>query len=188
MNNKQTLKQAKQLIKNNRVDKALELLSETFNNSEFNNEIIQDTNNFNDYKKKERLSVISLSDANTFKNQIVAALLGLVDDIEIGKKSGSKESEVEKPAQQVINIINSKNVNTGNINTDGGDFKIGDNYGQKANQIKPYIEVDLILLLSSSTQKEFCRISNKEHKKDGEYFFQSKENQFLIGNLDGYII
>jgi len=124
MNKKQTLNQAKQLIGDNKVGRALELLSEAFNNSEYKNEIIQHTNNFNGLKKKERLSTISFSDANTFKNQIVAALLGLIDDIEKGEKPSPKENE--KSTQQVVNMINSKNVNTGNVNTDGGDFKIGD--------------------------------------------------------------
>jgi len=126
MNKKQTLSQARQFITNDKVDKALELLSEAFNNSEYNNEIIQHTNNFNGLKKKERLGSVSFNDANTFKNQIIAALLSLVDDIEKGNKPSLKENEVEKPQQQIINIINSQNVNTGNINTSGGDFKIGD--------------------------------------------------------------
>jgi len=125
MNNKQTLNQAKQLIADDKVDKALELLSEAFNNTEYNNEIIQHTNNFNGLNKKERLGAISFIDANNFKNQIVEALLGLIGIIEKGKKLSPKENEEKKPTQQVVNIFKSKNVNTGNVNTKGGDFKIG---------------------------------------------------------------
>lgn len=36
---------------------------------------------------------------------------------------------IEKIPMTMNTISNSKNVNTGNINTKGGDFRIGDNYG-----------------------------------------------------------
>ena len=36
---------------------------------------------------------------------------------------------IEKLPNKKNTIVNSKNVNTGNINTTGGDFRIGDNYG-----------------------------------------------------------
>jgi len=36
---------------------------------------------------------------------------------------------IEKLSMTKNTISNSKNVNTGNINTKGGDFRIGDNYG-----------------------------------------------------------
>jgi len=126
MNKKQTLHQVKQFIGNDKVDKALELLSEAFNNSEYSNEIIQHTNKFKGLQKKERLGSISLSEADTFKSQIVEALLELIDIIEIGKKPSPKENEVEKPTQQVVNIVNSKNVVTGDVNTNGGNFYQGD--------------------------------------------------------------
>lgn len=121
------LKQAKQLIADNQLGKALELLIKTFSDSEYSNEFIQHHSNYIDLNQKQRLSTITFSEANIFKNQIVAAILGLIDDIEKGKKSSQREDEEQKHSKHVINIIDSQNINTGTVNTGGGDFKIGDN-------------------------------------------------------------
>lgn len=42
------------------------------------------------------------------------------------KEMFEKVSTTEDGGKIINNIINSKNVNTGNVNTNGGDFKIGD--------------------------------------------------------------
>lgn len=120
------LETCRTLIGNNKVKQAINLLEENFQDGDYLAEIVLQKNKLAHLQKQERLGLLSFSEASTERNKIVHALLSLIGDIKDGNPISKEDTQKDQPTTQIINIINSKNVNTGNVTTNGGDFTIGD--------------------------------------------------------------
>lgn len=128
MNTQEILEKCTTFIGDNKIAAAIELLEENFKDSDYFSEIVQQKSKWSQLQKQERLSILSFSEASSERNRIVYALLGLIGAIKKGQTTPKEPTKDAPPTNQTINIINSKNVNTGNVNTNGGDFKIGDGH------------------------------------------------------------
>lgn len=85
-----------------------------------------------DGEEKESLAKYRKNPGNNDRKDIIVSMLKaeLADTPEAAnyiKEIFEKISKTEEGGKIVNNIIGSKNVNTGNVNTGGGDFIIGDN-------------------------------------------------------------
>lgn len=119
------LKEAKSLIAESKLDKAIALLRSRITDEDEALQLDMQSAKLSKLKKDERMGILSSSDANIQRNQITYALLSLINDLKESDLTNEPKAENQQ-APTVINIINSSNVNTGNINTGGGDVKIGD--------------------------------------------------------------
>ena len=119
------------LIAQDELDLVIKKLQTFLKGSSLLDELILQSARYNGVMKQIRLDTISFEDANLTRNKIRYALIDMLriieesaeDNPEIGKEVEKVNAEKSK---RVI-IKNSKNVNTGNVNTGGGDFHIGDN-------------------------------------------------------------
>ena len=83
---------------------------------------------FKDDKPKKALIELQANPENKEKQNIAKALIE--SSIEDNPEFETHLKELLEKLPKVENTItNSKNVNTGNVNTGGGDFRLGDNYG-----------------------------------------------------------
>lgn len=83
---------------------------------------------FKDDKPKKALLELQENPENKEKQNIAKAIIE--NSIEDNPEFENYLKEILEKLPKIENTItNSKNVNTGNINTGGGDFRIGDNYG-----------------------------------------------------------
>lgn len=81
-----------------------------------------------DNKPKKALLDLQKDPDNKEKQNIAKAIIE--NSIEDNPEFENYLKEILEKLPKIENTItNSKNVNTGNINTGGGDFRIGDNYG-----------------------------------------------------------
>ena len=83
---------------------------------------------FKDGKPKKALLELQNEPENRDKHLVAKAIIE--NSIEDNPEFEVFIKEIIETLPKIENTIsNSKNVNTGNINTGGGDFRIGDNYG-----------------------------------------------------------
>ncbi|WP_281635618.1 hypothetical protein [Flavobacterium marginilacus] len=83
---------------------------------------------FKDDKPKKALIELQENPENKEKQNIAKALIE--NSIEDNPEFEIHLKEILEKLPKIENTItNSKNVNTGNVNTGGGDFRLGDNYG-----------------------------------------------------------
>lgn len=83
---------------------------------------------FKDDKPKKALLELQENPENIEKQNIAKALIE--NSLEDNPEFQIHLKEILEKLPKVENTIaNSKNVNTGNVNTGGGDFRLGDNYG-----------------------------------------------------------
>lgn len=115
----------RQLIAFDQLDTALQQLQAVFEETPRLNEILQQSGRWNDIRQQIRLGTVSHADATLTKNQIRAALLELVAEIEErAEQSQNVHRELEKAA---VTITNSKNVVHNATISAGGNIHIGDN-------------------------------------------------------------
>ncbi len=108
-------------IQKDELPAALQQLRDLLENSPKLDEVIQQTGRFSHIRKQIRLGTVHFEDATVTRNQISAALLELVSEIE---KEGVKP-ELAAEVEKAISVVNSKNVASGTFSA-GGDIKIGD--------------------------------------------------------------
>ena len=108
-------------IQKDELSAALQQLRDLLENSPKLDEVIQQTGRFAHIRKQIRLGTVHFEDATVTRNQISAALLELVSEIE---KEGVKP-ELNAEVEKAVSIVNSKNVASGTFSA-GGDIKIGD--------------------------------------------------------------
>ncbi|MDX2067506.1 MAG: tetratricopeptide repeat protein [Haliscomenobacter sp.] len=108
-------------IQKDELSAALQQLRDLLENSPKLDEVIQQTGRFAHIRKQIRLGTVHFEDATVTRNQISAALLELVSEIE---KEGVKP-ELAGEVENAISVVNSKNVASGSFSA-GGDIKIGD--------------------------------------------------------------
>lgn len=83
---------------------------------------------YKDEKPKKVLREIQASPSDKEKQNIAKALIeNSIEDDSLNTKH--LEEIIKKLPKVETNISDSKNINTGNINTGGGNVQIGDNYG-----------------------------------------------------------
>lgn len=84
---------------------------------------------FKDDKPKKALLELQENPKNKEKQNIAKAIIE--NSIEDNPKFNNYLKELMEKLPKIENTIsNSKNVNTGNVNTGGGSFRIGDDYGK----------------------------------------------------------
>lgn len=136
----QVLNQLRELIAKNELREAIKRLQELLNGSDLLNELILHSARYNDLMKQIRMGTIISEELNIHKNKIIVALLEMINILEEkgeNNESIKKEFENFKHLASPINIINSKNVVTGNINVGHGNVHIGDNIVErKGGEIK----------------------------------------------------
>ena len=144
-------------IASDELPAALDLLRKLLAHSPLLDEALHQSGRFENIRQQIRLGTVSASDANLTQNQIRAALLDLVREIEdlggfsAGDSAGDSDGVTQShpvthagtlrdEINRAISIIDSKNVVAGSdISTGGGDVHIGDrnehthhHYGDKA--------------------------------------------------------
>ncbi|WP_432672683.1 hypothetical protein [Flavobacterium sp. SM2513] len=83
---------------------------------------------FKDEKPKKALLELKENPESQEKQNIAKAIIE--NSIQDNPEFENHLKEILEKLPKVENTIsNSKNVNTGNVNTGGGDFRLGDNYG-----------------------------------------------------------
>ncbi|AEE48012.1 NB-ARC domain-containing protein [Haliscomenobacter hydrossis] len=117
----QYLSKIRQLIADDELPAALRQLHSLLENSRKLDEVIQQSGRFTHILKQIRLGTVHFEDATVTRNQISAALLELLSEIE---KEGIKP-ELKAELKKAVSIVNSKNVASGTFSA-GGDIKIGD--------------------------------------------------------------
>ncbi|MBL7793111.1 MAG: hypothetical protein JNK77_12350 [Saprospiraceae bacterium] len=121
MPNTKYLHTIRDLIGRGQIDRAMEQLRVLLENSPHLDVIIQQQARFQAIRQQIRLGTVSHQDATLTKNQISAALLDLLQEIEEQGENPAIGAELNK----AISIINSKNVNTGEVKA-GRDVRFGD--------------------------------------------------------------
>lgn len=127
------LQQARDLIAEDRLDEVLSLLGSLLENSPQMDEVLHQSGRFAAVRKQIRLGAVSHDDAALAQNQIRAALLDLLSEIET--------RQTELPAlrdemARAVYVTNSQNVVLNSTITAGGDVHIGDKHvNQKAEKI-----------------------------------------------------
>jgi hypothetical protein len=119
----------RQLVADDRLDDALRLLRSLLENSPLLDEAIVQSARFQDIRKLIRLGTVGHAEANLTKNQIRAALLDLLREIE--ENTGNASTHPDAPALReevgkAVSIVESKNVVINSTITAGGDVHIGD--------------------------------------------------------------
>lgn len=83
---------------------------------------------FKGNEPKKALAELQNDPENESKQQVVEAIIS--NSIEDNKSNLEFLSQlISVLPKSELNIEKSNNINTGNVNTGGGDFRIGDNYG-----------------------------------------------------------
>ena len=127
-------------IASDELPAALDLLRKLLANSPLLDEALHQSGRFENIRQQIRLGTVSASDANLTQNQIRAALLDLVREIEnlggfsAGDSDGVTLSHpvthagtLRDEIERALSVIDSKNVVAGSdISTGGGDVHIGD--------------------------------------------------------------
>lgn len=122
MTHKNFLDGIRNLVANHETDKAIQQLRLLLENSPLLDEAILQSTRFQDIRKQIRHGTVSREDASLAQNQINAALLGLLREIE----AQSEEPSIREEMNKAIVILNSKNVVVGSDIKAGGDVHIGD--------------------------------------------------------------
>ncbi|MCB0854201.1 MAG: hypothetical protein KDD63_18380 [Bacteroidetes bacterium] len=117
------------LIVKDHLKEAIEKLSVLLKGSKLLDEVILQSGRYTDIMKQIRQNTVNFENASITKNQIRFALMDITRILEEERtKDPEIGDKIEKVAdrENLIQITDSKNVNTGNVNTGGGDFRIGD--------------------------------------------------------------
>ena len=117
------------LIAKDHLKEAIEKLSVLLKGSKLLDEVILQSGRYTDIMKQIRQNTVNFENASITKNQIRFALMDITRILEEERtKDPEIGAEIEKVAdrENLIQITDSKNVNTGNVNTGGGNFRIGD--------------------------------------------------------------
>lgn len=123
MNSEIYAKQLRQLIAKDDLPTAFQKLQELLEGTPLLKKALLQNARFHELTHQIHLGTITYDNASVTQNQIRASLLDIITEIENPKQY---TPEIQKEIEQaVINITNSKNVVTGNINA-GGSVTIGD--------------------------------------------------------------
>lgn len=100
-------KKIKDFIEKNEIEKAIQTIKDNLPSSKFLNELISIESRWNRIEKKERLAIVSFSEANTEKNQIVKALIDITDKSQNLKlfSNSTEFSLLQKAANSSSGII-----------------------------------------------------------------------------------
>ncbi len=115
------LERIRELIAGDELDEALQLLRKLLDNTRKLDEALHQAGRFADIRRQIRLGTVSHEDATLTKNQIRAALLDLVSEIESQGATPALKEEVER----AISIVESKNV-VADSTISGQNVHIGD--------------------------------------------------------------
>lgn len=111
MNNQKFITHIRDHIADNQLDTALQLLRDLLDNSPQLDEVIQQAGRYASIRQQIRLGTVSHADATLTENQIRQGLIDLLGEIE----TQGKDSRLLKEIGQAVSIVNSKNVNAGNV-------------------------------------------------------------------------
>lgn len=118
------------LIAADELKKAFDRLHHLLKASPLLSELVSHEGQYQETIQQVRLGTLSFQDASLSKNKIRFALMEIARQLEEGLESNpavAQAIEQNDPTGIRISIKNSKNINTGDVLTGGGDFKIGDN-------------------------------------------------------------
>jgi hypothetical protein len=130
MRSEELFKEFRYLLANDELDEVIEKLQVYVKESKLLDQIILSSARYSDVMKQIRSNTIHFEDAGVEKNKIRNALIEIIGLFEKAVKRDNtflKETEkIDLNMDEVMTINQSKNINTGNVNTGGGDFRIGD--------------------------------------------------------------
>ncbi|MCB0642350.1 MAG: carboxypeptidase regulatory-like domain-containing protein [Phaeodactylibacter sp.] len=133
----------RQLISRNELKDVIQELSRLFCSSPKLDEVILQSARYSKVKAQIRTGVVDYQQANLTENQIRAALLELISEIDEARSIDPVRSEIDRYSQS----ISGKNIVTGNIKA-GGNVNIGD---QVTNQLESrssrYLKIFLYLFV-----------------------------------------
>ncbi|MBL7805394.1 MAG: hypothetical protein JNL02_16765 [Saprospiraceae bacterium] len=130
----------RELIARDELPEALGLLRELLAHSPRLDEALHQSGRFENIRRQIRLGTVSPADANLTQNQIRAALLDMVREIETQGATPALQEEIE----QAISIVGSKNVVAGANISAGGDVHIGDKTTQITQNAEKIYNIDHI--------------------------------------------
>ncbi len=122
MNTTQFFREIRNLIARDELDAALQQLRAFFENTPKLDEILHQSGRFASIRQQIRLGTVSHAEANLTQNQIRAALLEMLSEVEKQAAMPTLRAEMER----AISIVNSKNVVVGSNISAGGNVTIGD--------------------------------------------------------------
>lgn len=140
MTHKSFLDGIRNLIVDDETEKAIQQLRLLLDNSPLLDEAILQSARFQDICKHIRLGTVSREDASIAQNQINAALLDLLWEIEAHSEQPSIREEMKK----AILILNSKNVVIGADIKAGGEVHIGDKNTTTSQNAEKIYNIDKI--------------------------------------------
>jgi tetratricopeptide (TPR) repeat protein len=114
----------RELIARNDLPAALQQLRELLDNSPLLDEVILQSARFHDIRKQMRQGIVGSDEANEEQDKIRSGLLELLTEIE---RQEAHSPEIQQEIKHAVSIVNSKNVNAGNV-TAGRDAHIGDKH------------------------------------------------------------
>jgi len=124
------LQEISKSIAKDELGKAIKKLSNLLKDNPLLDEIVQQSGRYNSLKRQIRLGILENEKIEISKNKIRLALLEMLSELDYESENESENENVreglKKQEEEKNTIIKSKNVNIGNVNTEGGDFKIGD--------------------------------------------------------------
>ncbi len=112
----------RQLVQDNEIDTVIRELSDLLQNSPHLDEALLQSARWNDLKKQIRLGQLPYEQSNVSRNQIIAALLELISEIE----EKTSDSNIGKEVDQYAQSVSGKNVIVGSQIQAGGNVTIGD--------------------------------------------------------------
>ena len=141
MNSQAFIQQIRDLIAHDEIKVALEQLRTFLENTPKLDEIIQQSGRFENIRRDIRQGIVTHAEANLTQNQIRAALLDLLSEIETQGQQPAIHAEIER----AVSVENSKNVVAGSSISAGGDLHVGDtaiNVTQNAEKIYNINHID----------------------------------------------
>jgi len=115
----------RQLITQGELGLSMEQMQEKITDEAYRPSVLILAARYGSYKKDLLNGILSAEDSELRSNRLSMTMLNLLDHIEAGKPF-QLDTDVE--AKGNINIIQGKNIVSGDINTSGGDLRIGDNH------------------------------------------------------------
>ena len=130
MRAKEFFKRMRTLLAEDKLEIVLKELRVYLRNSQALDEIILYSARYSDVMKQIRLDVIDFENADIKKNKIRYALIDMIGMIEAAAEEKLEVVEeigrVTSLLESKVTFTNSKNINVGDVNTGGGNFRIGD--------------------------------------------------------------
>ncbi|MEL6356998.1 MAG: hypothetical protein AAFQ37_08730 [Bacteroidota bacterium] len=117
----------RQLITQGELGLTIEQLQEKITDERYRPSVLIMAARYGSYKKDLLAGVLSAEDSELRSNRLSQTVLQLLEHIEAGKPFQLGAEAGEKGITN-INIVQGKNIVTGDINTSGGDLRIGDNH------------------------------------------------------------